>query len=78
MMTEKNHAEFMAAVAAGEIPTVEYPKEYLEELYREIDEVKAKIASGEQPIYNSVEEMFAALGYDMDGNTIPRKNQLAK
>jgi hypothetical protein len=66
-----NHEKFMEAVKAGEIPTVEYPKEYLEELNKEFEETMAAVASGELPVYNSVEELFAALGYDMDGNTIP-------
>ncbi len=43
------------------LPVVVYPKKYLDELYKEIDEVKAKIASGEQPIFDSVGELFAKL-----------------
>lgn len=43
------------------LPVVVYPKKYLDELYKEIDEVKAKIASGEQPIFDSVDELFAKL-----------------
>ena len=32
------------------LPVVVYPKKYLDELRGELDEVKAKIASGEQPV----------------------------
>lgn len=46
------------------IPVVTYPKEYLEELEADIAEVKAKIASGEQPVFDSVEAMFKALEAD--------------
>lgn len=43
------------------LPVVVYPKKYLDELYKEIDEVKAKIALGEQPVFDSVDELFAKL-----------------
>lgn len=59
--------------ALSKLPTVEYPKEYVDELNKEFEEAKAQMALGELPIYDSVEEMFAALGYDMNGNKIPSK-----
>ena len=43
------------------MPVVVYPKKYLDELRREIDEAKAKIASGEQPAFDSVDALFAKL-----------------
>lgn len=43
------------------MPVVVYPKKYLDELRVEIDEAKAKIASGEQPVFDSVDELFAKL-----------------
>lgn len=43
------------------IPVVDYPKKYLEELRDELDDVKAKIASGKQPVFDSVDEMLARL-----------------
>lgn len=43
------------------MPVVVYPKKYLDELRREIDEAKAKIASGEQPVFDSVDALFAKL-----------------
>lgn len=43
------------------MPVVVYPKKYLDELRGEIDEAKAKIASGEQPVFNSVDALFAKL-----------------
>ncbi len=46
------------------MPVVVYPKKYLDELRGEIDEAKAKIASGEQPVFNSVDALFAKLEAD--------------
>lgn len=40
------------------IPVVVYPKKYLDALREEIDEAKAKIASGEQPVFDSVDELL--------------------
>ena len=44
------------------MPVVVYPKKYLDELRGEIDEAKAKIASGEQPVFDSVDALFAKVG----------------
>lgn len=46
------------------MPVVVYPKKYLDELRGGIDEVKAKIASGEQPVFDSVDALFAKLEAD--------------
>ena len=43
------------------MPVVVNPKKYLDELRGEIDEAKAKIASGEQPVFDSVDALFAKL-----------------
>ena len=43
---------------------VEYPPEYLDEILEEIEIIKAKIASGEQPVFDSVEAMIAKLEED--------------
>lgn len=43
------------------MPVVVYPKNYLSELREEIDDVKAKIASGEQPVFDSVDALFDKL-----------------
>ncbi len=40
------------------LPVVVYPKKYLDELREELDEVKTKIASGEQPVFDSVDALF--------------------
>lgn len=40
------------------MPVVVYPKKYLDALREEIDEAKAKIASGEQPVFDSVDELL--------------------
>lgn len=46
------------------LPVVVYPKKYLEELRGELDEVKAKIACGEQPVFDSVDALFEKLEAD--------------
>lgn len=46
------------------MPVVVYPKKYLDELREEIDEAKAKIASGEQPVFDNVDALFAKLETD--------------
>ncbi len=43
---------------------VVYPKKHLDELRGELGEVKAKIASGEQPVFDSVDALFAKLEAD--------------
>ena len=43
------------------MPVVVYPKKYLEELKEEIEETKIKIASGEQPVFDSIDSLFAKL-----------------
>ncbi len=43
------------------IPVAVYPKKYLDELREEIEETKAKIASGEQPVFDNVDALFAKL-----------------
>lgn len=43
------------------VPVVVYPKKYVEELQSEINEAKAKIASGELPVFDSVDKLFESL-----------------
>ncbi|MCD8066461.1 MAG: AbrB/MazE/SpoVT family DNA-binding domain-containing protein [Oscillospiraceae bacterium] len=43
------------------MPVVVYPKKYIDELLGEINEAKAKIASGEQLAFDSVDALFAKL-----------------
>lgn len=43
------------------MPVAVYPKKYLDELREEISGVKAKIASGEQPVFDSVDALFDKL-----------------
>jgi len=43
------------------MPVVVYPKKYLDELRGEIEEAKAKIASGEQPVFDNVDALFKKL-----------------
>lgn len=43
------------------MPVIVYPKKYLLELQEEIKEVKNKIASGEQPVFDNVNALFEKL-----------------
>lgn len=43
------------------MPVVVYPKKYLNELQEEINTVKTKIASGEQPVFDSLDTLFDKL-----------------
>lgn len=43
------------------LPVSVYPKKYLDELRDEINDAKEKIASGEQPVFDSVDALFARL-----------------
>ncbi len=63
-----NHKKSDMKIDISKLETVEYPKEYIEELYREIDEVKAQIAAGKRPVFDSVDELLAYL--EADGDTI--------
>lgn len=46
------------------MPVAVYPKKYLDDLKEEIRDVKAKIASGEQPVFDSVDALFEKLEAD--------------
>lgn len=43
------------------MPVTVYSKKYISQLRREIDEVKADIASGRQPVFTSLDSMFDKL-----------------
>ena len=43
------------------MPVVVYPKKYLDALREEIDEAKAKIASGGQPVFDNLDALFEKL-----------------
>lgn len=42
-------------------PVSVYPENYLSELKREVEEMKVKIASGEQPVFDRVDTLFEHL-----------------
>lgn len=42
-------------------PIVVYSKSYIESLRNEIDDIKMKVASGEQPIFETIDAMFEEL-----------------
>ena len=46
------------------MPVAVYPKKYLDELRDEINDAKAKIASGEQPVFDNMNALFAKLETD--------------
>lgn len=43
------------------MPVVVYPKKYLDALREEIDDAKAKIATGEQPVFDSMDALLKKL-----------------
>jgi len=43
------------------MPVVVYPKKYLDELKEELKVTKKKIASGEQPVFDTVDALLAKL-----------------
>lgn len=43
------------------LPVATYPKKYLNQLHNELAEVKAQIASGEYPVFDSVDDLFSKL-----------------
>ena len=43
------------------LPVVEYPQKYLDEIQEEIEIINAKIASGEQPVFDGVDAMIEKL-----------------
>lgn len=43
------------------MPVVVYPKKYIDKLQSEINEVKTKIKSGEQPVFDGVDALFEQL-----------------
>lgn len=42
-------------------PMASYPTKYIEDLKKEVDDIKAKIASGEQPVFDNVDALFESL-----------------
>lgn len=43
------------------MPVVVYPKKYIDELREKIEETKTKMASGEQPVFDNMDALFAKL-----------------
>jgi len=43
------------------MPVVVYPKGYVDKLLAEVEELKIKIAAGEQPLFDSVDELISCL-----------------
>ena len=43
------------------VPVVVYPKRYVEDLKTEIDDIKAKVAAGTQPVFDDLDSLFNAL-----------------
>ena len=42
-------------------PMSVYPTKYIEDLKKEVSDIKSKIASGEQPTFDSVDALFESL-----------------
>ena len=46
------------------MPVMVYPKKYMDDLRREVDDIKARLASGEQPVFDNIDALFDALEAD--------------
>ena len=46
------------------VPVVTYPKKYVEDLKKEVAELKKNIKSGKQKTYNNIGDMIASLEKD--------------
>ena len=46
------------------MPVVVYPKGYVDKLLDSVEDIKRKIASGEQPIFESVDDLISDLKGD--------------
>lgn len=46
------------------VPVVVYPVKYVEALKKEVESIKTKMQSGEQAVFESVEELFDQLDDD--------------
>ena len=42
-------------------PMSYYPTKYIDDLKKEVSDIKAKIASGEQPVFDTVDALFESL-----------------
>ena len=43
------------------VPVAVYPKNYVDELEKELREVKARLAAGEQPVFDNADALFRHL-----------------
>ncbi len=43
------------------MPVTVYPKKYVDELHREISDLKADIKSGKKPVFDSIDSLFDKL-----------------
>ena len=43
------------------MPTVAYPKQYVEALYQEVADAKEKLDSGEVPVFDNIDMLVAYL-----------------
>lgn len=46
------------------VPVAVYPKKYIDDLLKEVEEMRARITSGEQETHKDVNSLFAALEND--------------
>ena len=43
------------------MPVVVYPKGYVEKLLRDVEDIRKKVAAGEQPVFDNVDELILCL-----------------
>ena len=46
------------------MPVVVYPKGYIDKLLKDVEDIKRKVAIGEQPVFDSIDELISDLESD--------------
>ena len=51
------------------MPVTVYPKDYVDQLHFEINQLKADIKSGKQPVFDNLDSLFASLDETTDSSS---------
>jgi len=53
--------KFCGGDVMASVPVAEYPQEYIDKLLEDVETVKKKLATGQQPIFDTLEDLIADL-----------------